>query len=147
MMLAVLALYYAGMVVVRHNARLIAASHPPGPSVISRAVWPAPANPLVWTAVAQSGYAVHTKLVRLNATQSNSGDWRELPALSPEFLTALRRSDVVREFLNFARYTAGKVEEQDDGFIVRLKDIRFNLEAVVHVDRELTVKSAEVSWF
>ena len=109
------------------------------------AVWPAPANPLLWQAVAQTSDAIYTRNIDLSVRQEQ---WRELPVLDPKLADALRRSNEARVFLDFMRYGTANVEERADGTtVVALRDLRFDLRMRVELDRAMNVTSAEVRWF
>ena len=113
--------------------------------VTSMAVWPAPANPLLWQAAAQTSDAVYTRNIDLSSRQEQ---WRELTVLDPKLADALRRSNEARVFLDFVRYGTANVEERADGTtVVALRDLRFDLRMRVELDRALNVTSAEVRWF
>jgi hypothetical protein len=113
--------------------------------VTSMAVWPAPANPLLWQAAAQTGDSVYVRNVNLSDREEQ---WRELPALDPKLADALRRSNEARTFLDFMRYGTANVEQRADGTtIVALRDLRFDLRMRAELDRDMTVKSVEVRWF
>ena len=109
------------------------------------AVWPAPANPLLWQAAAKTSDAVYTRNIDLSARQEQ---WRELPVLDPMLTDALRRSNEARVFLDFMRYGTANVEERADGTtVVALRDLRFDLRMRVELDRAMNVTSAEARWF
>jgi hypothetical protein len=109
------------------------------------AVWPAPANPLLWQAAAQTTDAVYTRNIDLTNRQEQ---WSELPALDPRLADALRRSHDGRVFLDFMRYGSANVEQKADGTTtVSLRDLRFDLRMRVELDQELNVTSSEVRWF
>ena len=109
------------------------------------AVWPAPANPMLWQAAAKTSDAVYIRDIDLTTRQEQ---WRELPLLDPKLADALRRSKEARVFLDFMRYGTANVEERADGTtVVALHDLRFDLRMRVELDREMTVTSAEVRWF
>jgi hypothetical protein len=109
------------------------------------AVWPTPANPLLWQAAATSGDSVYTRNINLYDRQDQ---WRELPALDPKLLSALRTSNEARKFLDFMRYGTASVEQRADGTtVVMVRDLRFNLRMNAELDQELTVTSVAVRWF
>jgi hypothetical protein len=114
-------------------------------TVVSMAVWPAPANPLLWQAAARTGDSVYVRNINLSNRQEQ---WQELPLLDPRLADVLRQSSEARAFLDFMRYGTASVERQPDGTtVVALRDLRFSLRMRVELDRDLTVTSTEVRWF
>ncbi len=143
--LFVLALYYCGMWMTHQSAMKEAQNSLKVVGVTSMAVWPAPANPLLWQAAAKTSDAVYTRNVDLSNRQEQ---WRELPALDPKLEDALRRSNEARGFLDFMRYGTASVEARPDGTtVIALRDLRFDLRMRVELDREMNVTSVEVRWF
>ena len=143
--LFVLALYYCGMWMAHQSAMKEAQNSLKVGGVTSMAVWPAPANPLLWQAAAKTSDAVYTRNIDLSARQEQ---WSELPVLDPKLADALRRSNEARVFLDFMRYGTANVEERADGItVVALRDLRFDLRMRVELDRAMNVTSAEVRWF
>jgi hypothetical protein len=67
--------------------------------------------------------------------------------LDAKFVAALRQSRDGRAFLDFARFYTAKVEESSDGYIITLRDLRFDLRLRAELDRDLNVKAAETRWF
>src|SRR5215471_6381376 len=130
--LFILALYYCGMWMAHQSALKEAGRSLNVPGVTSIAVWPAPANPLLWQAAATTSDAVYTRDINLAARQ---GEWRELPALDPAVAEALRLSDEGRTFLNFMRYGTSSVEVLPDGRrVVVVRDLRFDLRMRAELD-------------
>jgi len=143
--LFVLALYYCGMWMTHQSAMKEAQNSLKIGGVTSMAVWPAPANPLLWQAAAKTSDAVYTRNIDLYDRQEQ---WRELPALDPKLSDALRSSNEARSFLDFMRYGTASVEERPDGTtVIALRDLRFNLRMRVELDREMTVTAVEARWF
>jgi hypothetical protein len=143
--LAVLALYYGAMWMTHQSAMKEAQNSLKVGGVTSMAVWPAPANPLLWQAAAKTADAVYIRNINLYDRQEQ---WRELPVLDAKLADALRSSNEARSFLDFMRYGTASVEERPDGTtVIALRDLRFNLRMRVEVDREMTVTSVEVHWF
>jgi inner membrane protein len=143
--LFVLALYYGGMWMSQQSAMKQARNSLRVDGITSMAAWPAPANPLLWQAVASTGDAVYMSNIDLYRRQE---DWRELPALDPKLADALRTSTEARSFLDFMRYGTTKVEERPDGTkVVALRDLRFDLTMQVELDTELKVTDVQVHWF
>jgi inner membrane protein len=143
--LFVLALYYCGMWMAHQSALKEAARSLNVPGVTSIAVWPAPANPLLWQAAATTGKAVYTRDINLINRQ---GEWREFPAIDSSVAEALRFSNEGRIFLNFMRYGTSSVEALPDGRkVVILRDLRFDLRMRAELDENMTVTSTDVRWF
>jgi len=143
--LVVLALYYSGMWMTHQSAMKEARNSLKVDGVTAMAVWPAPANPLLWQAAAKTSDAVHTRNINLSNRQEQ---WSELPALDPKLADAMRRSNEARKFLDFMRYGTANVDERPDGTkVVVLRDLRFNLTMRVELDPQMTVTSADVRWF
>ena len=143
--LLLLGVYYCGMWMAHQSAMKEARSSLKAPGVTSMAVWPTPANPVLWQAAAQTGTAAYVRNVNLADRQEQ---WRELPALDPKLADALRQSDDLRAFLDFMRYGTANVEERADGItVVLLHELRFSLTMRVELDREMNVTSTEVHWF
>lgn len=143
--LFVLALYYCGMWMAHGSAMKEARNSLKVEGVVSMAVWPTPANPLLWQAAATTSDAVYTRNIDLANRQA---EWRELPALDAKLADALRRSNEARIFLDFMRYGTTNVEQRADGTtVVALRDLRFDLRMRVELDREMNVTSSEVRWF
>lgn len=143
--LFVLALYYCGMWMAHQSAMKQGQNSLKAGGITSMAVWPAPANPLLWQAAAKASDAVYTSNIDLYNRQE---EWRELPALDPKLSDALRSSNEARSFLDFMRYGTANVEERPDGTtVVALRDLRFDLRMRVELDRDLNVTDVEVRWF
>ncbi|MEK6324801.1 MAG: metal-dependent hydrolase [Acidobacteriota bacterium] len=143
--LLLLALYYCGMWMAHQSAMKEAQNSLEVEGVTSMAVWPAPANPLAWRAVAKTSDAVYIRNIDL---RNRKEQWRELPALDQKLADALRRSNQARVFLDFVRYGTARVEELPDGTtLVELRDLRFDLRMRAELDQDKTVTSAEVQWF
>jgi inner membrane protein len=143
--LFVLALYYCGMWMAHQTALKEATRSLNVDGVTSVAVWPAPANPLLWQAAATTGDAVYIRNINL---ASRPGEWRSLPVLDTSLAEALRTSREGRIFLDFMRYGTSSVETLPDGrTVVILRDLRFDLRMRAELDQNMTVTSAEVRWF
>jgi membrane-bound metal-dependent hydrolase YbcI (DUF457 family) len=143
--LFVLALYYCGMWMTHQSAIRQAQNSLNVTGITSIAVWPAPANPLLWQAAAASSDAVYVRNINLYDPQ---GQWQELPGLDPTISSALRTSNDARKFLDFMRYGTATVEKRPDGTtVVAVRDLRFNLRLNAELDQELTVTSVAVRWF
>lgn len=142
--LLIFALYIGSMWLVKQTALEQTNASLPAASVTAVSVWPTPANPLVWQAVAATDEAVYTKYVNIASTH---GEWTANRLLEARLLEALRQSPRTRIFMNFARYAIASVEEREGGYTVRLRDVRFDLNLRAELDGELTVTDAELRWF
>ncbi len=142
--LLVLALYYCGMWMAHQSAVKQAQTPAPGANVTSLAVWPTPANPLLWQAAATTDDSLYMGDVNLATSRS---EWRELSKLDPKFIEPLRHSPEAHTFLDFMRYGSADVEEGQDGYTLLLRDLRFNLRMRVEMDRNLAVESTDIRWF
>ena len=143
--LVVLVLYYCGLWTARHSALEQARLALPSDSVFSVAVWPTPANPVLWQAVAASNNAVYARHVSL--ASNSDPDWQEMPVLDGRFVEVLRQSRDGRVFLDFARYTSATVQELDEGYSVAIRDLRFPLVLNVRLNAELVVESTDLRWY
>lgn len=143
--LFVLILYYGGMWMAHRSALREAENSLRVGGVTQMAVWPAPANPLLWQAAAKTGDAVYVRNIDLTNRQEQ---WRELPILDPNIGNALRRSAEARSFLDFLRFGTANVEERSDGTtVVNIRDLRFDLRLKAELDRDSNINSIEVRWF
>lgn len=142
--LMVLAIYYGGMWMAHQSALKHANNPPPPESVYRMAAWPTPANPLLWQAAAANDEAAFTRAVPLTA---RDGDWLKQSALDPKFTESLRHSRDGNVFLNFARFYSANVDEDNDGYVVTLRDLRFALQLRAVLDHDLNVVSTETRWY
>jgi inner membrane protein len=143
--LLVLALYYAGMWMAHQSALRTAVSSINPERVTAASAWPAPANPLMWQAVAQTNTQVYVRSVSLYGAPD---EWRELPALDSKLAEALRQSVDARTFLDFMRYGTATVQQREDGTtVVSMRDLRFDLRMRVELDRDMNVTATQVRWF
>nr|AUN37098.1 hypothetical protein [uncultured bacterium] len=142
--LLVLALYWGSMWFAKQTAIDQTQAALPAEEITALSVWPNPANPLVWQTVAANSETIYSSFVNLSGSRT---DWKEFPVLEPRFVEALKKSPRTRTFMHFARYTSSTVEETADGYIVRLRDIRFDLKLQAILDHDLTVTAADMKWF
>ncbi len=137
-----LALYYGGLWLARQEAADRARNSLPPESYLA-AVWPAPANPLVWRSVAAIDGKFFTRYENILGTPS---EWREMPALEERFIAALSQSPRAQTFLKFARFISSAVEKSEDGYAIMLRDARFDLRLTARLNEDLTVRSVDVGW-
>ncbi|HSE97078.1 MAG TPA: metal-dependent hydrolase [Blastocatellia bacterium] len=142
--LLALAFYYGGMWIARQEARNRAAASLQAEGVSRPVAWPTPANPLLWQTVAASDEFIYSRYLSLADPQ---GEWRQVSALDPKLIEALRQAPEARTFLDFTRYAMAAVEEREGGYAVALRDSRFDLRMNVLLNQELTVQSVDVRWF
>jgi inner membrane protein len=142
--LLVLAMYYGGMWMAHQSALKQAANPPPAESLRQLAAWPTPANPALWQAAAASDDAEFLRALHLI---THEGEWLRQPALDAKFVEALRQSRDGRVFLDFARFYSASVDESSSGYIITLRDLRFDLRLRAELDRDLNVLATETRWF
>lgn len=143
--LLLLAIYYCGMWMLHQSAMKEAQASFKTGAVNSMAVWPSPANPMLWQAAANTTAEVYIRNVNFAERHE---EWRELPALDPKLAEVLRQSPDARRFLDFARFAAANVEERADGTrVVSVRDLRFSLRMRAELDREMTVTAVDVRWY
>jgi inner membrane protein len=154
--LFLLALYYSLLWMAHQAAKQQASSSPPAPDVREFNIWPTPANPMMWKSVAAARGRIYIRFINLGAIQlirpatplsADETGWRQMSTLDQKFVDALRGSYQAHIFLDFARYPWAVVEEREDGYEIKMRDARFDLELSAHLDRELNVESAEVQWY
>ncbi|HEU4390020.1 MAG TPA: metal-dependent hydrolase, partial [Blastocatellia bacterium] len=142
--LLLLVAYYAGMTVARQSAVRQARSAAAG-TVNSAVAWPAPADPSTWQAVITSPQGVQTGWIRLS--DDSRPQWTEVTGLQPGLVAALRSNDRSRTFLDFARFFDARVLENESGYAIQARDLRFTLRMNALVDREDVVKSVDIRWY
>lgn len=140
----ILCLYYGGMWMTHQTALRQAANPPPADSVRQLAAWPTPANPTLWQAAAAGDDAAFIRTLHLTTRE---GQWLKQPTLDARFIDALRQSRDGRVFLDFARFYSASVDESNDGYIITLRDLRFDLRLRAELDRDLNVRATETRWF
>jgi len=141
--LVLLAIYYGGMMVAHQIAIERARKSITVEGVTGLSAWPMPANPLMWEAVATTESIALKRYVSL---ASDSYQWRESSLIDQRFVEALRQSKEASRFLDFARYLSARVDEREDGYSIWMRDLRFSLHMHAELDRDLSVKSADVGW-
>jgi inner membrane protein len=142
--LLILAMYYGGMWMTHQSALKQAANPPPAESLHQMAAWPTPANPVLWQAAATSDAAAFIRTLHLITRE---GDWLKQPTLDAKFVDALRQSRDGRVFLDFARFYSASVDESSSGYIITLRDLRFDLRLRAELDRDLNILATETRWF
>jgi membrane-bound metal-dependent hydrolase YbcI (DUF457 family) len=153
--LLLLGLYYGLLWMAHQSAKQQAVSTLPTADVSSLTIWPTPANPMLWKSVVAAREVIYIRFISLGATQlirpatssTDRSSWQRMSTIDQRFIDALRRSRPSRVFLNFARYPWAVVEEREDGYTIRMRDARFDLQLTAQLDRKLEVQSAEVHWY
>jgi hypothetical protein len=87
---------------------------------------PVPLNPFTWTGVAETSTSFH--LVRVNALDVNALPEEIRTFDKPEpapAIEAAMRTPTGKIFMDFARFPWAQVEENEEGFLVSLRDLRF----------------------
>ena len=88
--------------------------------------FPVAVNPFVWTGVVETATAFHVE--RVNALDVNAlpEEMRsfEKPSASPA-LSAAMKAPAARVFLDFARYPWAQMEQNEDGYQIGIRDLRF----------------------
>src|SRR5437867_13033833 len=97
-----------------------------------------------WQAVVGTESSVYSGWINLTGSGT---EWSENHYVEPELFGALQQSDQVRKFFSFARYWTASTERTPDGYIVTLRDLRFDLRMVVTINTDLQVQSTDVKWF
>ncbi len=125
-----------------------------GAAPLSAGAFPSGASPLAWR-----GICVFPALYRESEISLGSDDdfdpdraaARYKPEPSPE-LSAASNTPVSKEFLRYARFPLANAEQEENGFRVEIRDLRFpagadlpaNVIAVVELDSQLRVKRQAV---
>jgi membrane-bound metal-dependent hydrolase YbcI (DUF457 family) len=126
--LALVALFIVGRALGHQRAiALLDSRNYRGQTPLVVAAFPRPSNPLLWSGVVETDNAVINLDVPLgpgNDFDPELADVRFKPAPSPALNNAIS-SRAAREFLGFARFPLASVEPLEDGFQVRLRDMRF----------------------
>lgn len=110
-------------------------------------------NPFDWSCVVETDSAFHTLPASGLAAgvDAEHGQIFHKPDPSPA-LDAAARSHVGRIFLDFARFPWSEVEEGEDGYTVRIRDLRFDggslgaFVATMDLDRSLAVRDQRFSF-
>jgi inner membrane protein len=148
--LFVLAAYYGGMWIGHQTALERASRSAPVADAVQRAAWPTPGNPFLWQAELASQDWIYSRNIDLApwaTNRSGESEWRQMKALEPAFVKALRTSEEARIFLDFARFPSALVEQDGNRFKIAVRDARFNLRMYARLDKDLTVDSVELRWF
>jgi inner membrane protein len=119
------------------------------------AAFPSPANPFQWTGVVETESAIH--MIPVDALDSDIDmDTDRIfhkPQSSPA-LTIAMKTPTAEDFLDFARFPWAEVEPSDDGYDVRIHDLRFlslgarhrTFTVEIQLDKNLQVLSESFSF-
>jgi inner membrane protein len=126
--LALVALFIVGRALAHQRAvALLDSRNYRGQTPLVVAAFPRPSNPLLWSGVVETDNAVINLDVPLGPGNDFDPELAEVhfkPAPSPALNNAIS-SAAARQFLNFARFPLASVEPLENGFQVRLRDMRF----------------------
>jgi inner membrane protein len=127
-----------------------------GQSALMVAAFPQPWNPLLWSGVVETDSTIinlEVPLVPVRAFDPETGSVHFKPQPSSALANAVA-SPAALEFLNFARFPIAGVQREGDGFLVRLRDLRFasglplagDFAAVIRENAEQQVISSAVEF-
>jgi membrane-bound metal-dependent hydrolase YbcI (DUF457 family) len=105
-----------------------------GQAPLTVAAFPKPSNPLIWSGVVETDNALFNVDVPLGFGQVFDPELADVH-FKPEQSLALSiavSSAVGSEFLNYARFPLANVEPESDGYVVRMRDMRFASEFAAH---------------
>jgi membrane-bound metal-dependent hydrolase YbcI (DUF457 family) len=125
-----------------------------GQTPLAVSAFPNPSNPLLWSGVVETdNMIVSVGVSPVGAFDPEAGDVR----FKPEPSTMLKNAAVSHagaEFLKFARFPLARVQHESDGFVVRIRDMRFaqdaterrGLAAVIHEDAQGVVTEDQIEF-
>jgi len=126
--LTLVALFIAGRAVAHQRAIALLDSRTyQGQTPLAVAAFPQPSNPLLWSGVVETDNAVINLEVPVGPGSEfdpEQADVHFKPAPSPALNKALNTA-AAKEFLSFARFPLASVEPEENGWQVRLRDMRF----------------------
>lgn len=110
-------------------------------------------NPFVWSGVVETDSAFHTLGASALASDVDATHTElfHKPDPSPALNAALQ-SHMGRVFLNFARFPWAEVDQNQDGYEVQIRDLRFHaasfggFEATIDLDGDLSVRAQSFSF-
>jgi len=110
-------------------------------------------NPFDWSCVVETDSAYYTLAASALSSDVDAANAEAFhkPDSSPA-LEAAMKSHVGRVFMNFARFPWAQVEEDESGYEVRIRDLRFGaaslgrFEATIDLDRNLAVREQSFSF-
>jgi len=110
-------------------------------------------SPFTWKGVVETESSFHILEVNALASAIDAEHTETLhkPEASPALDTALK-AHVARVFTNFARFPWSQVDEDQDGYEVHIRDLRFGngsaggFEATIELDRQLQLQSESFSF-
>ncbi|HEV2426089.1 MAG TPA: metal-dependent hydrolase [Terriglobia bacterium] len=105
-------------------------------------------NPFVWRGVVETDstyYVLPASALSSDVDAADAEPFRK-PESSPALETAMK-SQVGRVFMNFVRFPWAQVDENEEGFEVRIRDLRFGgFEATIDLDHNLAVTGQSFSF-
>lgn len=110
-------------------------------------------NPFDWSCVVETDSSYYLLPASALDSDVDAADAESLhkPESSPALEAAIK-SHVGRVFMNFARFPWAQVEEDQDGYEVRIRDLRFGggrlgrFEATIDLNRDLAVRDQSFSF-
>ena len=117
--------------------------------------FPVPVNPFAWTGVVETESAFHVLSTSALDDDINADDTTVFRKAEPTpALEAAMKTRAATIFLDFARFPWGQAEEQEDGYDVTLRDLRFisfrsdrrAFVVEVELDKNLGVRSESFSF-
>jgi inner membrane protein len=120
------------------------------------AAFPRPSNPFLWSGAVETDNAIINLEVPLGPGRAFDSEIAEVH-FKPEPSAALKNavaSPAAVEFLSFARFPLASVQPEGNGFLVRLRDLRFSTElagrrgfvAVIHENAQSVVISDRIEF-
>jgi inner membrane protein len=127
-----------------------------GQTPLAVAAFPGPSNPFLWSGAVETDNAVINLEVPLGPGHAFDPDLADVH-FKPESSVTLKSavaSPAAVEFLNFARFPLASVQPEGDGYVVRLRDMRFaselagrrGLVAVIHENAQSLVISNQIEF-
>jgi inner membrane protein len=155
--LSLMILFVAGRAVAHGRAvALLDSREYRGQAPLEVAAFPRPSNPLAWSGVVETDNALVNLNVPLGPGASFDPDLADVH-FKPEDSLALKnavKSATAIELLSYARFPLANVEPEGDGFLVRLRDMRFASElpgqrgiiAVIHLNAQSLVIEGHIEF-
>ena len=155
--LALLVLYMGGRWALHDRAlEMLRSRIYHGETPLAVGAFPTGTSPLTWSGVVETDSALQQLEVSFTPGSIFDPDLgRTLfkPEPSPA-LDAARKSDVARQFLQFARFPRARVEKTADGYHVELRDLRFasplsggsGFVAIIELNRQFQVVNEELRY-
>jgi inner membrane protein len=141
--LAAMILYWSCLLLFHRQMIANITASPIGPTGPTRIYALAtPANPFVWTCIADTGETVY----QVDSSVFQNPDWgnsRRFPKeASDEMIEKMRSTETGKVFLDFARAYSSKVTHEPDGYSVTLRDLRFGLSMYARFNEKSEIVSS-----